>query len=62
MFLRVSSIFKVDLICHRWISAAGLELAEKLLSLNPAKRPTAREALEMEYFTSEEPPPELPDM
>ncbi|KAK9474231.1 kinase-like domain-containing protein [Dipodascopsis tothii] len=38
----------------------GLRLAEALLSLDPARRPTAAEALTHPYFTSEAPLPERP--
>ncbi|GAA6015295.1 hypothetical protein JCM11491_001002 [Sporobolomyces phaffii] len=48
-------------VFSKWITPAGLDVAERLLSLDPAGRPTAAEALEMEYFVSEEPQPELPD-
>lgn len=41
-------------------TAAGLDLAEALLAFDPAARPTAREALQLAYFTSEEPAPEQP--
>ncbi|EEB08798.2 CMGC/CDK/CRK7 protein kinase Lsk1 [Schizosaccharomyces japonicus yFS275] len=40
------------------LSEAALDLAKQLLSLNPNKRPSARQALEHPYFTSESPPPE----
>lgn len=46
----------------KWLTPAGLDVAEKLLSLDPALRPTADEALLMEYFKTEEPKPELPDI
>ena len=36
-------------------SGAALDLAEALMSFNPSKRPTALEALQMPYFTKEEP-------
>lgn len=49
-------------LIRRWLTPAGLDVAEKLLSLDPALRPTADEALLMEYFKTEEPKPELPDM
>lgn len=39
---------------------AGMALAERLLSLRPHDRPSAREALTCPYFTSEDPPMELP--
>ncbi|ORY07446.1 Pkinase-domain-containing protein [Basidiobolus meristosporus CBS 931.73] len=37
------------------MTPAALDLAERLLSMNPAKRPTAQDALSHPYFTSEEP-------
>ncbi|CAG8604168.1 9804_t:CDS:2, partial [Racocetra fulgida] len=42
-------------IYSKVLSSAALELVEALLSVNPAKRPSAREALNFAYFTSEEP-------
>ncbi|KAI8388913.1 kinase-like domain-containing protein [Radiomyces spectabilis] len=42
------------------LSPAALKLAELLLSMDPQKRPSAREALRSEYFT-EEPLPALPE-
>ena len=45
----------------RWLSPAGLDVAERLLSMDPAKRPTADEALQMAYFR-EDPLPEMPDV
>lgn len=42
-------------------SPLAIELAEALLSFNPVKRPTAAEALQMPYFTSDtEPKAEKP--
>ncbi|CAG8548116.1 10423_t:CDS:2 [Racocetra persica] len=53
-------------IYSKVLSSAALELVEALLSVNPAKRPSAREALNFAYFTSEEPlacsPGELPEI
>ncbi|GAA6062854.1 hypothetical protein JCM10212_006107 [Sporobolomyces blumeae] len=46
----------------KWLSPAGLDVADRLLSLDPAGRPTADEALGMDYFTKEEPAPEVPDI
>ncbi|SCZ88521.1 BZ3500_MvSof-1268-A1-R1_Chr10-2g02987 [Microbotryum saponariae] len=43
------------------LTEGAFELAEGLLSLNPSTRPTAEEALEMRYFTTEEPRAEFPD-
>ena len=47
---------------HRHLTLAGLDLADRLLALNPALRPSADEALSMPYFVSESPKPELPDV
>lgn len=44
---------------HRWLSSAALDLAERLLSYDPAQRATADQALEAAYF-SQEPAPVLP--
>ncbi|EPY51494.1 CMGC/CDK/CRK7 protein kinase Lsk1 [Schizosaccharomyces cryophilus OY26] len=40
------------------LTPAAIDLCQKLLSLNPAHRPSAHEALMHEYFVSESPPPE----
>lgn len=45
---------------QRWLSPAALDLAEQLLTYDPAKRVTAIQALEAPYFKVEQPPPELP--
>ncbi|KAI5480696.1 cyclin-dependent protein kinase [Pseudohyphozyma bogoriensis] len=45
-----------------WLTPGGLDVAEALLSLNPALRPTAEEALKMPYFTTEEPKAQLPEV
>ncbi|THH06794.1 hypothetical protein EW145_g3846 [Phellinidium pouzarii] len=45
---------------HKWLSPAGLDLAERLLSYNPTRRATADQALEAPYFNQEEPAPMLP--
>ncbi|KAH7105565.1 Pkinase-domain-containing protein [Auriculariales sp. MPI-PUGE-AT-0066] len=45
---------------ERWMSPAGLDLAEALLTFNPKKRVTAAGALRMPYFTTEEPQAEMP--
>ncbi len=37
-----------------------MDLAETLLTFDPAQRATALQALEAPYFTQEEPRPELP--
>jgi len=46
------------------MSPQGLDLLDKMLQLDPNKRPTAQEALNHPYFTEEEPkeckPSELP--
>jgi CTD kinase subunit alpha len=44
----------------RWLSPAGLDLAEKLLAFDPLHRITAVQALEAAYFKVEEPPPAMP--
>lgn len=46
----------------RHLSPAGLDVAEALLALDPARRPTADEALQMPYFTTETPAAEMPTM
>ncbi|ORY76880.1 kinase-like domain-containing protein [Leucosporidium creatinivorum] len=46
----------------KWLTPAGLDLAEALLSLNPAGRPDSDAALRMPYFTKEAPRPEMPDV
>ena len=40
------------------MSDQGMDIARKLLSLNPARRPTAEEALQHPYFKVELPRPE----
>jgi serine/threonine protein kinase len=45
---------------YRFLSKEGLDLAFKLLSLDPERRPTAAEALQHPYFTRELPRPERP--
>lgn len=47
-------------VLFRWLSPAGLDLAEHLLTFNPALRATAVQALDANYFKQELPPPELP--
>ena len=42
------------------LSKEALDLAFKLLSLDPERRPTAAEALQHPYFTKELPQPERP--
>ena len=46
--------------CFRWLSPAGLDLAERLLTYDPDKRVAAADALEAPYFTEEEPRPAAP--
>ena len=46
----------------RWMTPGGLDVAEQLLCLDPAGRPNSETVLEMPYFTTEDPQPELPDM
>ncbi|GAA5960624.1 hypothetical protein JCM3765_005880 [Sporobolomyces pararoseus] len=48
-------------VYSKLITPAGLDVAERLLALDPAGRPTAAEALRMDYFVSEEPQPQPPD-
>jgi CTD kinase subunit alpha len=45
---------------QKWLSPAGLDLAERLLSYDPAQRVTAVDALEAPYFRQENPPAALP--
>lgn len=47
-------------IFQRWLSPAALDLAERLLTYDPARRVTADQALEAPYFTQELPSPVLP--
>ncbi|TDL29746.1 Pkinase-domain-containing protein [Rickenella mellea] len=44
----------------KWMSSAGLDLAEQLLCFDPDQRITATRALETPYFTTEQPRPQLP--
>ncbi|KAI1795234.1 Pkinase-domain-containing protein [Ganoderma leucocontextum] len=44
----------------KWLSPAGLDLAEQLLSWNPERRITATQALEAPYFNQEQPPAATP--
>ena len=55
-----SFFFNNALSFRRWLSPAGLDLAEHLLTFNPALRATAVQALDASYFKQEQPPPELP--
>ncbi|CED82512.1 pkinase-domain-containing protein [Phaffia rhodozyma] len=42
------------------LSPGAMRLAEGLLEYDPVKRTTAAEALQMDYFTTEEPPMQMP--
>ncbi|KAH8830516.1 hypothetical protein DL96DRAFT_1593255 [Flagelloscypha sp. PMI_526] len=44
----------------RWMSPAGINLAEKLLAFDPDQRVTAMQALDDPYFTEEEPAADIP--
>ncbi|OCF39610.1 CMGC/CDK/CRK7 protein kinase [Kwoniella heveanensis CBS 569] len=44
----------------KWLSPAALDLVEGLLAFDPTKRLSAKEAMATTYFTSEEPPMEVP--
>ncbi|KAI0750807.1 kinase-like domain-containing protein [Daedaleopsis nitida] len=44
----------------KWLSPAGLDLAEQLLDYNPERRVTAAQALEAPYFNQEHPPAATP--
>jgi CTD kinase subunit alpha len=47
----------------KWLDTPGsVELAESLLAMNPARRLSADEALELPYFTTEAPEAEMPKM
>ncbi|KZT05509.1 Pkinase-domain-containing protein [Laetiporus sulphureus 93-53] len=45
---------------EKWLSPAGLDLAERLLTYDPARRVTAVQALEAPYFNQEPPSPAAP--
>lgn len=45
---------------HRWLSPAGLDLAQRLLNYDPISRISAAQALDAPYFTAESPAPEMP--
>ncbi|KAI0773357.1 Pkinase-domain-containing protein [Irpex lacteus] len=45
---------------QKWLSPAALDLAERLLAYDPARRVSAAEALEAPYFLQEHPPAERP--
>lgn len=45
---------------EKWLSPAGLDLAERLLTYDPARRVTAVQALEAPYFNQEQPSPAAP--
>lgn len=64
------SVFRILWLCNasidslaldRWLSPAGLDLAERLLTYDPSKRATALQALEAPYFITEEPREMLPE-
>lgn len=57
----VKFFFSFYIYLYRILSPCALDLAEKMLSLDPAKRPSAREALSHDYFHKEEPLPCLPE-
>lgn len=63
-FLTSTPIFArwhCSLTClSRWLTPAGLDLAERLLYYDPTQRVTAQQALESGYFKEEQPPPMLP--
>lgn len=46
----------------KYLTDAGLDLAEQLLAYDPAKRVSAADALKSRYFTEEEPGMEKPDL
>ncbi|TCD69684.1 kinase subunit of RNA polymerase II carboxy-terminal domain kinase I [Steccherinum ochraceum] len=45
---------------QKWLSPAGLDLAERLLAYDPEQRATAAQALDAPYFNQEAPKPEYP--
>ncbi|KAH9006845.1 Pkinase-domain-containing protein, partial [Lactarius hatsudake] len=45
---------------RKWLSPAGLDLAEELLAFDPLHRVTALQALEAPYFKAEAPSPAMP--
>ncbi|KAJ8086668.1 kinase subunit of RNA polymerase II carboxy-terminal domain kinase I [Marasmius tenuissimus] len=45
---------------RKWMSPAALDLAERLLEYDPARRVTATQAMEAPYFTTEDPPASPP--
>ncbi|PCH41018.1 Pkinase-domain-containing protein [Wolfiporia cocos MD-104 SS10] len=45
---------------EKWLSPAGLDLAERLLTYDPAQRVAAAQALEAAYFNQEQPTPAAP--
>lgn len=62
LFLSTQRARLIIPIRNRWLTPGGLALVERLLTLNPKGRPTADETLQMDYFTIEDPRPELPVM
>lgn len=59
-FLRLLPPLTRHFCCCRWLSPAGLDLAERLLAFDPVSRATATQALEAPYFHQEDPPPSRP--
>ena len=47
-------------VSFRWMSPAALDLAERLLTYDPAHRVTALDAMSSAYFHEEKPPPAPP--
>ncbi|KAK7049491.1 kinase subunit of RNA polymerase II carboxy-terminal domain kinase I [Paramarasmius palmivorus] len=45
---------------QKWMSPAALDLAERLLDYDPARRISATDAMQALYFTAEDPPAEPP--
>ena len=50
----------INVVDIRWLSPAGLDLAERLLAYDPEQRATATQALDAPYFNQEPPLPEYP--
>jgi serine/threonine protein kinase len=59
-FILLLNVAHIDPLLARWLSPAGLDLAERLLTYDPAQRVTAVDALEASYFRQEDPPAALP--
>ena len=47
-------------LTSRWLTPAGLDLAQGLLAFDHAQRVSAKEAMSSPYFVSEEPQMERP--